>query len=257
MEVHHHSHTADHDIHQGKKKWSHYFWEFLMLFLAVTLGFFVENKREHIVENKRARQYASFLYDDLVKDTSSLLEGIDFMATGIKKLDTLILVLKSFDPAISVPRVYALSGYAYSNPIFNPTMSTIEQLKNSGSLRYFHDKNLIQIFSKYDNDILILKTIEDRNAYLSEEMRKFLAQFLDLKKVNLPVVTDSARFTMHAFTVDINLKLYKNDPSQFEQFANLCTLKQIDWSNRLARQSRILISMRNLTRSLKDEYHLE
>ncbi len=28
MEVHHHSHTA-------RKKWTHYFWEFLMLFLAM------------------------------------------------------------------------------------------------------------------------------------------------------------------------------------------------------------------------------
>jgi hypothetical protein len=45
MEVHHHphlasgeTHTADPDRHRGRKKWTHYFWEFLMLFLAVTLG---------------------------------------------------------------------------------------------------------------------------------------------------------------------------------------------------------------------------
>jgi hypothetical protein len=38
MEVHQHSHTP-------RKKWHHYFWEFLMLFLAVTLGFLVENQR--------------------------------------------------------------------------------------------------------------------------------------------------------------------------------------------------------------------
>ena len=35
MEVHAHSHTAGPDSHQGKKKWSHYLWEFLMLLLAV------------------------------------------------------------------------------------------------------------------------------------------------------------------------------------------------------------------------------
>ena len=48
MEVHHHSHTP-------RKKWTHYFWEFLMLFLAVTLGFFVENQREHYIENLREK----------------------------------------------------------------------------------------------------------------------------------------------------------------------------------------------------------
>ena len=57
MEVHHQSHTA-------RKKWTHYFWEFLMLFLAVTLGFFVENQREHFVKHRRERQYVrSFLGD--------------------------------------------------------------------------------------------------------------------------------------------------------------------------------------------------
>ena len=38
MEVHHHAHTPD--SHRDKKKWTHYFWEFLMLFLAVFCGFF-------------------------------------------------------------------------------------------------------------------------------------------------------------------------------------------------------------------------
>jgi hypothetical protein len=42
MEVHHHAHSAsgethssDPDKHRARKKWTHYFWEFLMLFLAV------------------------------------------------------------------------------------------------------------------------------------------------------------------------------------------------------------------------------
>ena len=54
MEVHHHSHTA-------RKKWTHYFWEFFMLFLAVTLGFFVENQREHYIEGQREKKiYTEF-----------------------------------------------------------------------------------------------------------------------------------------------------------------------------------------------------
>jgi len=56
MEVHAHSHTS-------RKKWTHYFWEFFMLFLAVTLGFLVENQREHYIEHKREKEYARLLYD--------------------------------------------------------------------------------------------------------------------------------------------------------------------------------------------------
>ena len=48
MEVHQHTHTP-------RNKWTHYFWEFLMLFLAVTAGFFMENQRENYIEHKRAK----------------------------------------------------------------------------------------------------------------------------------------------------------------------------------------------------------
>ena len=51
--------THAHHLHHvpGKKIW-HYFYEFLMLFLAVFFGFLAENLREHHVENLRAKEYA-------------------------------------------------------------------------------------------------------------------------------------------------------------------------------------------------------
>jgi hypothetical protein len=45
MEVHHHAHASDPALHRGRKKWTHNFWEFLMLFLAVFCGFLAENQR--------------------------------------------------------------------------------------------------------------------------------------------------------------------------------------------------------------------
>ena len=58
MEVHAHPHTS-------RKKWTHYFWEFLMLFLAVFCGFLAENKREHMVEHKREKKFMISLVEDL------------------------------------------------------------------------------------------------------------------------------------------------------------------------------------------------
>ena len=62
MEVHAHSHTA-------RKKWTHYFWEFLMLFLAVFCGFLAEYQLEHIIEHQREKEYARALYDELYADS--------------------------------------------------------------------------------------------------------------------------------------------------------------------------------------------
>lgn len=47
-----------------------------MLFLAITLGFLVENQREHYVEHLRAKEYAKSLVEDLAADTTELLDVI-------------------------------------------------------------------------------------------------------------------------------------------------------------------------------------
>jgi hypothetical protein len=65
MEVHAHSHTP-------RKKWTHYFWEFLMLFLAVFAGFLAENQREHYVEHLREKQFINSLINDVKVDTARL-----------------------------------------------------------------------------------------------------------------------------------------------------------------------------------------
>jgi hypothetical protein len=56
MEVHKHPHHVMH-----KKKWTEYLLEFLMIFFAVTMGFFAENIREHYTEENSAREYAQLL----------------------------------------------------------------------------------------------------------------------------------------------------------------------------------------------------
>ncbi|MBK7679895.1 MAG: hypothetical protein IPJ29_10920 [Chitinophagaceae bacterium] len=62
MEVHAHTHTP-------RKKWTHYFWEFIMLFLAVFCGFLAENQREHMIEHQREKKFIRSLCSDLRRKT--------------------------------------------------------------------------------------------------------------------------------------------------------------------------------------------
>src|SRR6476620_11729667 len=60
-----------HHIHKAPGQgWKHYFFEFLMLFLAVFAGFLAENWREHIVERKREKEYIRSMIEDLKTDMS-------------------------------------------------------------------------------------------------------------------------------------------------------------------------------------------
>ena len=64
MEVHHHPKVE-------KKNFKEYFLEFLMIFLAVTLGFFAENIREKISDERQVRQYIESMLRDLKSDTET------------------------------------------------------------------------------------------------------------------------------------------------------------------------------------------
>ena len=70
MEVHHHPHVGS-DSHR-KKNFKEYFLEFMMIFLAVTMGFFAESLREHLVNVKKEKEYIISVKEDLLTDTSSL-----------------------------------------------------------------------------------------------------------------------------------------------------------------------------------------
>ena len=63
MEVHHHP-----DLHHKRKHFKEYVLEFLMIFLAVTMGFFAESIREHYVEVRNTRQYLQTFRQELVNN---------------------------------------------------------------------------------------------------------------------------------------------------------------------------------------------
>src|SRR6187200_2728401 len=90
MEVHAHSHTA-------RKKWTHYFWEFLMLFLAVFCGFLAEYQLEHKIEKEREMQYIESLVEDLQEDTAALTGTIKEYDDHMKRNDSLIKLLTGTD----------------------------------------------------------------------------------------------------------------------------------------------------------------
>ena len=68
MEVHAHTHTA-------RKKWTHYFWEFLMLFLAVFCGFW-QNTNWNIKLKKTGKSnICEVFYEDLQQDSVNMSVG--------------------------------------------------------------------------------------------------------------------------------------------------------------------------------------
>jgi hypothetical protein len=145
MEVHAHTHTP-------RKKWSHYFWEFLMLFLAVFCGFLTENQREHMVEQKREKKFIKSLVSDLEVDTSRLsfiVQERDLRASG---LDSFVLLLNKSDAPAFGRYLYYYNSVATRGGLFRftPADGTMQQLKNAGNLRLIRNAEVSDSIVAYD-----------------------------------------------------------------------------------------------------------
>ena len=153
MEVHAHTHTP-------RKKWTHYFWEFLMLFLAVFCGFLAENFREHQVEKAKAKQYIFSFYDDLKRDTATFSWIIVANELKDKAFDDLF---KCYDTIMANWRSTSCLIKLVKNSRFNISVTfsngTIQQLKNAGGYRLLQNPDRDSIMA-YDNSIQEYKDFE-------------------------------------------------------------------------------------------------
>ncbi len=140
MEVHHHAHTS-------RKKWTHYFWEFLMLFLAVFCGFLAEYQLEHKIEKDREKQFIKSLIADLQDDGKILSTMTNSEQSGIASLDTLMDLLNN--PELAKQNGDQLYYAARMGPRYIPFANnsrTFDQLKFSGGsvmIRYPKASNKI------------------------------------------------------------------------------------------------------------------
>ncbi len=165
MEVHHHTHPGHH-----KKKWTDYFWEFLMLFLAVFCGFLAEYQLEHKIEKERGIEYVKSFRDDLCKDTAILQLNIETLKRIGIAGDSLVKILQ--DNRIQLPanikKLYdynltSLAGFT-ATPL---TDRTSVQLKNSGGMRLITGKKIIDAIIDYWSGVDNLTKVEA----IAQEMR--------------------------------------------------------------------------------------
>jgi hypothetical protein len=157
MEVHAHSHTP-------RKKWTHYFWEFLMLFLAVFCGFLAEYQLEHKIEKDREKIYIANLYEDLKSDTAIYNEYGRTSKEFEGRIDSLMRLLRSPDRNAHLDKIYYYARVLTLNTnIAYPSQRTFTQMKNSGLLRLITKQKVADNVSSY---YLELDEILSQNGFI-------------------------------------------------------------------------------------------
>ncbi|HEY9662299.1 MAG TPA: hypothetical protein V6C65_27920, partial [Allocoleopsis sp.] len=173
MEIHHHSRPGN--------RWTHYAWEFIMLFLAVFCGFLAENIREHTVDHKRARQFASSLLNDLQEDSSALEIAIEAGRHKIAAIDSLVEQIERPRKEWQDTLIYRYEGLSGRVRPFVNNSGTYDQMKSSGSLRYF-DKTLSDLLNQYAVQASKTKAREDiQNDYAVRMLNPFILNVIDAR----------------------------------------------------------------------------
>jgi hypothetical protein len=212
MEVHHHPHVE-------KKNFKEYLLEGLMIFLAVTMGFFAEGIRENITDHTKEKEYIGSMMQDLRDDTSSISKTINDLTNLSKYLDTMLIELKNGTPNASVLNhieslhFWMYAGFSYNN-------RTVLQLKNAGNFRLLKNEAVADSILQYDNLIntfIISQWIDLKNTmYAYKDAEAKVISYQQLSKI------ESGRYNFNdsVFVSNDKNSLITNDRQMLSQYYN-------------------------------------
>jgi hypothetical protein len=254
MEVQKHPHHVMH-----KKKWGEYLLEFLMLFLAVFLGFVAENIREHAVENDRAKEYAVSLVQDLQNDTTAINVQVKSGNIYIAITDSLLQLSNSRLEGRNAAEFSFYTRFMYWTSPLTWNRVTFEQIKSSGSLRYF---KLLEKLMKYNE---LVNEIDGEFAANSARGNMLLNQIneiidpgihYEVSKYYLLDLDTMSQQTKEIF-FSLNTEPLENKRKEINEMLNMTVVNQRNFRFNDSSLLRTKKVASELITEFKKEYHLE
>ena len=251
MEVHSHSHS------HAKKNWKGYFWEFIMLFLAVFSGFLAEYQLEHVIEDKRENQYALTLFEDIRADTVELKERITEISFTTTRIDTFRAMVHAHE-INSIPSgtwyYYGRWGTKYFSMAFQN--ATLEQLKNSGGLRYFKKQNVINAIAHYDQSCRDLQLSLENQGPLYNQLIMSRNKLFDSYYLDEIMDYDVSKEIVESYK-QRTIPLLSNKKEDFIQYSNICQLRSYNNKGLIRSTQDVFKNAGTLLDILKEEYRLK
>ena len=142
MEVHHHSHKP--------KNWKEYITEFIMLFLAVSMGFIAENLREKHIEDERSEELMhAFIID--VKENQKQLDSLIMNNKRLSYYYDSMVYDNGFGKR-QIDLIKLSDNLDFKMYRFINKKTIFEQMKSSGALRYIQDKEILKSMLRYEEN---------------------------------------------------------------------------------------------------------
>lgn len=216
MEVHHHPHIE-------KKGFKQYFLEFVMIFLAVTMGFFAESIREHISNNSKEKEYIASLIQDMKKDSTTLDNYINrFIPYHSKWLDSEINLLQQPSFSGKDKEIYQafILGNLWTYDFFK-TDRTISQL-NAEGFRLIRNQKAVTAITDWEtqldnNNITLTKTM-DMQSGIDVSANIFADKFLSNKLTGIALKGLPNLVTPNLDDIPSTAHISKPQPAELEAY---------------------------------------
>ena len=209
MEVHHHP-----NLHHEKKPWKEYLLEGLMIFLAVTMGFFAETIREGISDRAKGMEYIRSFVQDLRRDTTTFSGVIAFDATKMGALNNIFACYYSIERnSGSTGCLVPIMKSSTSNRVVNFTDGTLQQLKNAGGFR---------LLNKNDKDSIVAYDHAAR-AFQNFESTLFQQRQDIVRGIYVKLVDFKAEQVLLSDSIAGNVQspiLFSNDKALINEYFN-------------------------------------
>jgi hypothetical protein len=173
MEVHHHPGVE-------KKSFKEYFLEFLMIFLAVTMGFFAENIREYMSDREKEETNINSLAKNLIADSVKIESNLQDVRDVKLKTDSLMDIIKSGKYKEQHEMLYRLAYQTRGFRQFEYSNVTFEQMKSSGSLGLIRNEAIRNDLVNYNNFITTaIRELETRMFETEKDQADWQTNILD------------------------------------------------------------------------------
>ncbi len=240
MEVHH--------PHHSPKNWKEYLGEFLMLFLAVTLGFFVENYREHSIERQREQEFLHLIVKDIQMDIQMIDSNLYYRTIRADICKQFATVYQSETYKKNTGPFYFHGRRLHVRYLFERTDAGFQLLRNAGGLRLIHNPAIIQAIQHYENSISAIEKFQDGEMNYLREYAKSNADIFDVKVLMANSGGNVSNYYSNLLPQN-NPPLISNDPQKLN--AMMAHFYSMDKSNyvvmffeeKLKKEGRQLINM--------------
>ena len=160
-----------------KKKWYVYFIDFIMLFVAVTLGFLAENVRDQQTDKNREISYLKNVHEDLLVDINRFEFVVSSNNWRLLMLDSLHMEINKASP--DLPSLYYYIRNLALRTTFESSHLGLDQIKASGGFRLIQNAKIIAGIQDYERLLNSAMKLEEVRERTLEQARFKMAVVFD------------------------------------------------------------------------------